>query len=140
MLMPPSIAECVQLAKDPEIQLSERDAKIFWAHYESNGWRVGKVPMVSLRGAMMGWKLRNSPTEADIGQNPTRFYNGIPNGHLSGMDKKVFSGELDRVLENIRQLKGSYSENMEMTLKDREKLQKLITRRKELKNLLGIQY
>lgn len=55
-LQPPSIEE-VKLAA-AKIGLSAHEAEKFIAHYESNGWRVGKNPMKSLNGSLAGWKLR----------------------------------------------------------------------------------
>jgi hypothetical protein len=34
------------------------DPEEFLAHYESNGWRVGRVPMVSWRATVVTWKKR----------------------------------------------------------------------------------
>jgi hypothetical protein len=40
-------------------QSSTIEAKKFYAHYSSNGWRVGKNPMVSWRASVAGWIIRN---------------------------------------------------------------------------------
>jgi hypothetical protein len=51
----PSIEEIKSRAH--EIGLPETEAFKFHAYYESNGWRVGKNPMQSWRGAMQTWKI-----------------------------------------------------------------------------------
>lgn len=33
------------------------EAEKFWNHYESNGWKVGKVPMKSWKAAITNWRL-----------------------------------------------------------------------------------
>lgn len=40
--------------------LSEHESRKFLAHYESNGWKVGKNPMKSWKGAAAGWKTRSA--------------------------------------------------------------------------------
>lgn len=55
-MIPPTLQECEFLAE--KIGLPKIEAQKFFYHYESNGWKVGKVPLVSLRGAMSGWKIR----------------------------------------------------------------------------------
>lgn len=39
--------------------LSHQDATTFIAFYDSKGWKVGRNPMVSWKGAVAGWKSRN---------------------------------------------------------------------------------
>ena len=38
------------------------DAEQFWHHYESNGWRVGRVPMKSWRSASVTWNKNRTVT------------------------------------------------------------------------------
>lgn len=45
----------LQMAK---VGVPESEAEKFMAHYESNGWRVGKNPMKSWSAAITNWKLR----------------------------------------------------------------------------------
>ena len=50
---------------------NQEDAILFYSHYESIGWKVGKfrTPMKSWKGAAAGWLLRNKKREnqeADI--------------------------------------------------------------------------
>ncbi len=49
------------------IELRQIDAAIaehFIAYYESNGWKVGKVPMVSWKATVVTWKKRqNKPAQ-----------------------------------------------------------------------------
>ena len=37
------------------------DASAFIAYYDSNGWKVGKNPMKSWKGALTTWERRNNP-------------------------------------------------------------------------------
>lgn len=43
------------------IGLTDDDAEMFMNHYESNGWKVGKVKMVKWEAALKNWKIRNTP-------------------------------------------------------------------------------
>lgn len=52
----------------------------------------------------------------------------------------VLDKEHDRVIERIRLLKSQYSEHQNWSKEDKEELQRLATRRKELRNMLGIKY
>lgn len=101
MLLPPSLAEIKALAKilneeeelDPP--LTDADCKAFFCHYESNGWRVGKVRMCSTRGALHGWHLRRHGYESN-GHAPG------PNGHAkNGAGKPKSIWEVKAVLETV---------------------------------------
>lgn len=35
-----------------------KEARLFWNHYESNGWKVGRNPMRKWRAAAANWILR----------------------------------------------------------------------------------
>ena len=56
MLITPSLEE-VEMAAS-KIGLPAIEASKFFNYYESNGWRVGRVKMVSFTHALAGWKLR----------------------------------------------------------------------------------
>lgn len=43
-----------------KIGLSDSEAEKFFNYYESNGWKVGRVPMKSWHHALSGWKLRGN--------------------------------------------------------------------------------
>ena len=43
------------------------DAEQFWHHYESNGWRVGRVPMKSWKSALVTWNKNRTTTEPKKG-------------------------------------------------------------------------
>lgn len=51
-----------------EIELPEPESESFWNYYESNGWKVGRNPMVSWHHAMANWKKnwrqRSEPFQA----------------------------------------------------------------------------
>lgn len=51
----PPTAEAVA-SRASDIGLPMGEAKKFFAHYESNGWKVGKAPMKSWRAALDKWK------------------------------------------------------------------------------------
>ena len=49
----------------------ELHPQMFYAHYESNGWLIGKNPMVSYKGAIASWimnkpELREDPSSSRI--------------------------------------------------------------------------
>lgn len=56
MLIAPTLEE-VKLAA-AKMALPDHEAQKFFHYYQSNGWRVGKVRMVSFQNALAGWKLR----------------------------------------------------------------------------------
>jgi len=43
----------------------QKQPLLFMAHYESNGWRVGKAKMRSWRAAVAGWVLRMEQFQSD---------------------------------------------------------------------------
>lgn len=52
----PTIEECREYAAGMGYVRCDPDE--FFFYYESNGWKVGKNPMVSWRKAMGGWESR----------------------------------------------------------------------------------
>lgn len=42
------------------LMLNRRETELFMAHYESNGWKVGKNPMKDWTKAVSGWKIRGN--------------------------------------------------------------------------------
>lgn len=56
MFVKPSADECAGYAK--EIGLAMQEARKFFDHYTSNGWKVGKAGMSDWRAAMRNWKAR----------------------------------------------------------------------------------
>lgn len=56
--VPPSPGEVVSEMQSAGIVLAAEQARLFIAHYESNGWRVGKNPMRSWRSAVVTWRER----------------------------------------------------------------------------------
>jgi hypothetical protein len=51
--VPPTLDEITGYCLDRKNKI---DPEQFWAHYESNGWKVGKVPMKSWKGAVITWE------------------------------------------------------------------------------------
>lgn len=56
LLIPPSLEEVKAQAK--KIDLAEDEAELFFCHYSSQGWKVGKNPMKSWTMALRGWQIR----------------------------------------------------------------------------------
>lgn len=65
----PSVQEIIDYIL--EIQ-SAVDAKQFWDHYESNGWRVGSNPMKDWRATVRKWQSRSHQGNGN-GHNQTRL-------------------------------------------------------------------
>ena len=56
----PTMLEIIQYFEDREC--SDSEARNFFNFYESNGWKVGKNPMVNWRSAASNWISRNAPS------------------------------------------------------------------------------
>lgn len=142
MLLTPSMAECVQMALAHD--MPEAEGRKFFYHYESNGWKVGKLPMKSVAGAMGGWHERwlergaSPPTNKFQGGFSNGLAVGNGNGALSGADKIIKSDEYRRVLERMKVIANSYDSHNEMRPADRAENMKLRKRRDELRKELGI--
>ncbi len=129
MLIKPTLEECVAHAAKIGLPLSE--GKKFFHHYESVGWMVGRNPMVGFKSAMSGWMLRWEERTGKCEDQPPK---------LSGADKMIRKGELDRVLERLKALEASYDSHLEMRADDRTEYFKLRKRRDVLRKELGIEY
>lgn len=44
------------------IGLPQEEAELFYSHFQSNGWKVGRVQMKSWTDALLAWKIRWSKT------------------------------------------------------------------------------
>jgi hypothetical protein len=126
MMLPPTMQECVRAAL--ELDMPESEGRKFYFHYESNGWTVGRVPMVSFASAMGGWHERWLAGGS----------NNRPAPALSGVDKMILREEYNRVIERIVMIGRSYDSHVEMRQKDREELKQLRKRRDELRKTLGV--
>lgn len=125
--IPPTILECKLRAA--QIGLPDHEAEKFYCYYESNGWHVGKVKMSSWHGAMGGWKLRYSERHAKTTEI---------NGTLSDVQRMIAHQEYNRVLERMKSLWQTYNGMQEWSKGDKEEYKRLIKRKHELKQLLGI--
>jgi hypothetical protein len=67
----PTVNELREYAE--KIGFKEFDAEQFLAHYDSNGWRVGRVKMVSWRAAVVTWK-KNAARFGRNQQQPPMTY------------------------------------------------------------------
>lgn len=135
MLITPTLEEVSKAALS--IDLPAIEAKKFFYHYESNGWKVGKVPMKSLMGALQGWKIR---WEERGGGNGNGSGTGpIPN---SAADRTIKSKELERVIQELREAASEVGTDALGTKHYRpgqwEKIQRLKTQRDKLRRELGL--
>lgn len=113
-----------------KIGLPENQVELWWWHYESNGWVVGKTRMVSWPGAMAGWKLRWQERQAEKQQRvdqPSRNVMLIQWRH-----------ELDRVEKRMGSIRGSYSEHQSWSQTDKDLFNKMKARKLELVKELGM--
>ena len=51
----PTVDEVREFCREHNLRM---DAEAFIAHYDSNGWKVGKNPMVDWKAAARGWAKR----------------------------------------------------------------------------------
>ena len=120
-----------------KIGLSETEAVKFIAHYESNGWRVGRNPMKSWPAAMTNWKLNfQSRTYQDATARP----NGANGSGPGGAAQVAMGKELDRITERIQAIRGGYSGLQDWSGPDRAEIANLKVRASQIKHLLGIKY
>lgn len=89
MLIKPTLEE-VELAAS-KIGLPLIEAEKFFYHYESNGWKVGKVRMVSLNGALAGWKIRWQERRAGLEQPQKK---GWQEKEIEAIHRQLFEGKL----------------------------------------------
>ena len=63
---------CERLSKDDALKFTEK----FHAHYEANGWKVGRNPMKDWKAAVRKWDLTTFDTSKTNQQNQTKIKNG----------------------------------------------------------------
>ena len=71
VFVPPTLEEATAYAKE----IGFRDAAKWMDHYESNGWRVGKVKMVDWKSCMRKWN--REPQQKTGFQRPQMKLNGF---------------------------------------------------------------
>jgi len=59
---PPSLEEVKNYIQEKHYSIK---AESFFAHYESNGWKVGKNPMKDWKAAVRSWQSRETPTHVE---------------------------------------------------------------------------
>lgn len=123
LMVPPSQEEVILYGSTVKPPLSPAEASECFYYYQSNGWKVGKNQMKCWKSAVTGWSLRSQNRQL---------------ARSSAMDKVIWQREYERVLERIRVIKAGYSENQSMSQRDREEIQKLVARKKELQGKLGV--
>lgn len=64
----PTIEEVILAASERDIP--ENEAKMFFYHYDSVGWKAGKNQMKNWKSALSGWKLRSDKYNAARKANP----------------------------------------------------------------------
>lgn len=103
--------------------LPESEADGFISYYESNGWKVGRIPMKSWEHAIGTWAKNWRDRQTGQGVNPTVLFIAAQK-------------ELETVVKQIDNiLRQDYR-----TDEDNERLKKLKDRRKELKEKLGVKF
>lgn len=133
ILITPTLDEVSKAALS--IDLPAIEAKKFFYHYESNGWKVGKVPMKSLMGALQGWKIRWEERGGGNGSGT----GPVPN---SAADRTIKSKELERVYQELRDATFEVGQDALGRKHYRpgqwEKIQRLKTLRDKLRRELGL--
>ncbi len=129
MLLNPSLEECVKAAVG--CGMPEAEGRKFFYHYESNGWRVGKLPMKSFAGAMGGWY------ERWLERQSHQLVNGNGNG-INGAAMVVLGREYERVITAMDKIKATYGDHQTWRERDVADWKKLATRKAELRQQLGI--
>ena len=109
-----------------KIGLAEVEANKFFHHYESNGWRVGRSPMVSWHHALAGWKTRSST------------YGGNSSHPTNGANTVIMGKEYERIVARINTLRSTYGDMQTWTAGDKAEFGRLKVRREELKKILGL--
>lgn len=61
-------------------------------------------------------------------------------GNSGSANTVVFDKELDRVMEKMDSIRGTYASHQSWRLEDRKRYQTLLERKKELQRLLGVKY
>jgi len=58
--VPPTVEQVTDFFSEGEVFYgsAKETAEAFHDHYEANGWKVGRVPMVSWEAAARGWETR----------------------------------------------------------------------------------
>lgn len=124
LLIPPTLEEIKALAKS--IDLPEIEAEAFFWHYQSNGWKVGKVAMKCWKSALQGWRIRWQQRSGDKGDR-------------SGAGERwMMNKEYERILDRMKAIRASYAEHQTWDAKDRAEWQRLKSRKEELMKKLGI--
>ncbi len=109
-----------------KIGLPDLEAQKFYHYYESNGWKVGRNKMVSFSHALQHWKI--------VWQE----HNGNTSRHMTGADVVILGREYERILQRMQAIKGTYSSHQGWTEEDVAQWRKLVSRRDELRGILGI--
>jgi hypothetical protein len=124
----PTLEQCHARAKEIDLPLDE--AIRFFHYHETSGWVVRKMPMKSWHSAMALWKMN--------WQKWNQKHSAGERIGTSPMQLMLWKTELDRVEQAIKNVRGGYSENMDLTREDIDKLNGLRQRRKELMGNLGM--
>lgn len=66
----PELSEIVDYCKEKNLQI---DPQVFYDHYQSNGWKIGKTPMKDWRAAARNWSRRRQPN-VDKGSSAYREF------------------------------------------------------------------
>lgn len=121
ILVKPTLEE-IRLAA-LKIGLPEIEADKFFYHYESNGWRVGRVKMSSLNGALAGWKIRWQERNGNREDRTGRW---------------IKQKEYDRICDRLKLLNGTYAGHQTWAERDLAEKKRLLAKREQLRTELGI--
>lgn len=126
--LPPSIEEVI--LQSAKIGLPKVEGEHFFHYYSSQGWMVGRTPMVQWRSALAGWKIRWQ-------QRQTRAKSEFETPSAS-VNTIKWQNELGRVESKMKSIRNSYSEHQSWDMADRNLFSVLKKRRDELLKNLGM--
>lgn len=121
----PTLEEALGYFK--EMPYSPEQVRHTFQRFEANNidgmWMWGRTRVGDWRSAM----------EARMVDDSKKATNGI-----NGADKVILGKEYERCDEAIKSLRASYGDHQSMDAKDKKRMGELLSRRKEIKNILGI--
>ena len=62
------------------------NGEVFFNHYESNGWKVGKNPMKSWKAALANWNSRENKNGSQVLSQKEQFYADMQNDTSKAID------------------------------------------------------
>lgn len=133
-MTPPTIEEAMAAAV--ELGMPASEGSRFWFYHDQSDWMIRKQPMKRWKSALALWKSNWEKWAARECESAFKS-KLVP---VSPMQLMLWNTELERVEKAIQNIRGSYSENMDYTRDDIDRINLLRARRKDLMGLLGIRY